>query len=161
MLSLHHLHSRPAVRGPLSLNADLLQRGDGAQAQILVIIHHQHSPGRKYHILLPDLRSLQIQCNMELAPLSGLALQFYRSLHGLYNGLCDGHAQSGSLGLAHLGRVLPGEGLKDLLLEFFGHTDSVILYPEMTPDIILSQRRWLLLQVDIDLPALRGKLYGV
>ena len=157
----HHLHRFFSICSPVRIDPDLLQRGNSAQAQILIIVDHENPPRRKHHVGLLCIRLLQIERDMEFTALARRTLQVDRSLHRLHDGFRDRHAKAGSLDLVDLRFLFPGKCIKNLFLELFCHADAVVLHAEMAPHIIFSHRRLLLRQKDLDHTALRRKFQRV
>ena len=66
------------------------------------------------------------QCHHKFRALPGLALHGDGPPHHIHKALGDGHSQTGALGLADGGGLLPGELLKDMLPEFLTDADAVV-----------------------------------
>ena len=141
MVFLRHLDGAFAIQGPLRIKADGFQRGRGALAQLLVVVHHQHVPIRQDHVGLFHCGLFQIQRHMKFG---ALALERNGSAHGVHNKFGNGHPQARTLRALNPAAVLPGEGVKDLLLELLRHADAAVLHLQVRLDEILSPGRRLL-----------------
>ena len=84
---------------------------------------------------LLDLRLLptegEAEVHDELAPLARLAFKGDGAAHQIHNVLGDGKAQTRALNAADSRILLPGELLKDVLLELLVDADAVILDAEL------------------------------
>ena len=127
-------------------------------AELLVVIHHKHIPIRKYHLLFPDKRLLEIQSHSEIRSLLQFTLHLNGAAHGIHDILGDRHSKPGALRLVNSQVVLPDKRFKDLFAEFLRHAYAGIRYIQMHPDIILTQGRLLLIQRHSNGTALRSKL---
>ena len=98
---------------------------------------------------------------MEGAALVLLAGDGDGALHLVHNIFGDGHSQAGALGALHPGAVLPGEGLKDLLLEFLRHADARVPHDKVGADVAGPQGGVLLGHGHGDAAPLGGEFQGV
>lgn len=80
--------------------------------------------------------------------------------HHIHDVLGDGHAQTGTLDLAHGGASLPLKGIEDLLRKLRAHADAVVLDPDLILLPVLPGPRQLS-EPDGDRSACRGELDGV
>ena len=153
-----HLDGRRAGVGSLCPDPQAVQLLQGALAQVLVVVHHQHPPGGQLQVGLLAAGAGQVQRDMEGTALALAAVHLDPALHGVHDILGDGHAQAGALDLLHPGVVLPGEGIKDMALEFLRHADAGVLHKEMAADPVRPGGAGLLVQRDGDAPGLGGEL---
>ena len=157
MAFFHHLKRRLTVYRPFCPNPDLTQCVNRALAEIFIVVHNQHIPAWEKHVLQTRFCLFQIQRHVKFRAFVLLALHLNAAFHGLYNALRDGHSKSRSFNLANL-RLISCKAVKDLLHKFRRHSDPGILYPEMAPYILISLRRVLLGEIDVDPAVLRRKL---
>ena len=130
-------------------------------AQLLVVVHHEDIPVGKNHFFRRRIPPLKVEDDMELGAHIQLAVYLDGALVFVHNVFRDGHAEAGTLHLAHAGVVLAHKGFKDLLLELLCHPHAVILYPEMGADVAFAPRGILLGDGHGDVSALRRKFEGV
>ena len=135
---LHHPEGALGVHGPLRVDADSLQGLHRALTQLLIVVYHQHIPVRQDHVRLLDHGLEQVHAHVELRPLAQLALHLNGAAHGVHNVLGDGHAQSGALGAADPGVVLPDKGFEDFGLELRGHANAGVLNAKVDAHILLA-----------------------
>ncbi len=80
--------------------------------------------------------------------------------HHIHDVLGDGHAQTGTLDLAHGGASLPLKGIEDPLRKLRAHADAIVLDPDLILLPALPGPRQLS-EPDGDRSACRGELDGV
>ena len=158
---LHHFQGGLRVLGPVRIQADSLQGRHRALAQLLVVVHHQHTPLRQHHVHLLDGGPQQVQGNMEFRSFAQPAAYLDIAAHGVNNVLCDGHAQTGTLGLLHPCGILPAEGVENLRLILLRHTDTVVLHGDMGADVVLALGGLLLIQRHRNGPAVGRELHRI
>ena len=101
----------------------------------------------------------QLQLHDKLAAFSPLGHDLYSATHHINNGLCNGHAETGSLCLADGRRSLPFKWKKNAFGKLRAHPDTAVLDPDFIYPGCLS--RICLLQFQRNLSALRCKLVRV
>ena len=153
-----HFHGSPSIHSPLCINSNLFQGINRALAQILIIVHHQHSPRRKLHVFQFGIRLFQVKYNVKLCPFTRRALHINTALHRVHNRLRNRHSKTRTFDFINLCLLFSCKRIKNLFKKLFCHPDTAVLHEKMAPHIIITNRRLLLFQVNIDSSALRRKL---
>ena len=89
------------------------------------------------------------------------ALDLHLALHRVDDILRDAHAEARPLDLVDPVGLLAAERIENLSLEFRRHANAVVLDQQAAADEIIPARRGLLMQLDLDVPALRGEFNRV
>ena len=156
-------HCLLAAGGPVRPHAYIPQHFADGAAGVHIIIHYQGP----YPLELFNLyHSWRIAAKPQLQPYnklrtgSYLAFHLDGSSHHIHDILGNGHAQSRTLDAADSGSLLPGKGLKEMLLELLAHAQACVLHMNLILCIALQAHR-VLLYPYADGTARIGKLHGI